>query len=122
MIKLLADENISSETVEFLRQRGLDVKDVYEAGLQGHTDEEIIQSAAAENRVILTFDLDFGEMYYFREKPVFGVIVLRIEPQIPNDVNRVLEEFLFKSGIELGEYKDALIVVGRQKFRIRQRS
>ena len=121
MIKFLADENISPKTVKFLRERGWDVKDIYEVGLQGCTDEEVIRFAAAQERLILTFDLDFAQMYYFRGNPVFGAIVLRVEPQVPADVNAVLEKFLSNSKVNLEEYANALIVVDRKKFRIRQR-
>ena len=119
-MKFFADENVASETVEFLRQRGWDVVDVYEAGLRGGPDEEIVRYAAKEKRMILTHDLDFGEMHYFRKEPVFGVLVLRIEPQIPTDVNRILGEFLDEVGEDIQGYADTLIIVEKKRFRIRQ--
>lgn len=120
-MKFLADKNIASETVEFLRQRGWDVTDIYQAGLRGVEDEKIVHYAAGERRTILTHDLDFGEMYYFRKEPVFGVLVLRIEPQIPDEVNRILIDFLDSVGEEIDSYADSLIIVERNRYRIRRR-
>ncbi len=120
-MKFLADENISTETIEFLKQRGFDIKDAYESGLQGCPDEEIVSFASREKRIILTFDLDFGEIYYFREKPMFGAIVLRVEPQIPAEVNNVIEKFLSHPEVNLDESADTLIILDKEKFRIRRR-
>ena len=120
-MKFFADENIAADTIEFLKKRGLDVTDVYQAGLRGARDDEIVRFAAGENRMILTHDLDFAEMYYFRKEPAFGVVVLRIEPQIPADVNEVLRQFLDDVGDEIDSYADSLVIVERKRYRVRRR-
>lgn len=120
-MKFLVDENISSSTAAFLVEKGHDVLELSGSELQGISDQKIIELAAKEKRVILTHDLDFGEMYYFREKPVFGIIVLRIEPQTPEEVNRVLASFLSETEEKLDDLSDALIVVEKSKYRIRKR-
>ena len=48
-----------------LRKLGYDVKDVAEAGLKGCEDDEVINLAVRENRMIITHDLGFGSIYYF---------------------------------------------------------
>jgi predicted nuclease of predicted toxin-antitoxin system len=61
-MQFLADAGISRKTVAFLRLRGHDAVHVRELLLQRATDSELVDKARAESRVLLTFDLDFGEI------------------------------------------------------------
>ena len=47
MIRLLADENIPPNVVRFLRDRGIEVKEVGVAGSAGATDDEIMSEEAS---------------------------------------------------------------------------
>lgn len=65
---LLADENIQSEVVQWLRARGHDV--VYVAESRRQTpDPMFLELARAEGRTILADDLDFGELVFRRTQP-----------------------------------------------------
>jgi predicted nuclease of predicted toxin-antitoxin system len=59
-MRFLADAGISPKTVEFLRSRGHDAVHVRERALQRASDRELVRLAQAEQRVFVTFDLDFG--------------------------------------------------------------
>ncbi len=59
--KYLADENISLEEVEVLREEGVDVKSVYEFGCRGKPDSFILSLARKKRRFILTRDKDFWD-------------------------------------------------------------
>jgi predicted nuclease of predicted toxin-antitoxin system len=61
LTKILADENIPIEAVKLLQSKGVDLVSVTEF-LQGFSDLEVLELANRENRAILTFDKDFGEM------------------------------------------------------------
>ena len=61
-MRFLADMGVSLRVVEWLRRRGDDVVHLREQGLQRMPDGEIFAKATAEGRVVLTFDLDFGEI------------------------------------------------------------
>jgi len=61
-MRFLADAGISPKTVDFLRQRGHDAAHVRELLLQRVADRELIGKARAQARILLTFDLDFGEI------------------------------------------------------------
>jgi predicted nuclease of predicted toxin-antitoxin system len=63
MMKLLADENFPSKSVDLLRARGYDVLWILESH-QGIPDSEIIKLSNLENRVILTFDRDLGRLIF----------------------------------------------------------
>ena len=55
--KLLANENIPLGSVQALRKNGYDVISISERSL-GISDENVLQLASTENRVIVTFDRD----------------------------------------------------------------
>ena len=78
-MRLLADENVPRTTVEVLRYSGYDLLWIREHR-RGMADEEIVRLSISEDRVILTFDKDFGELVYrLRMKNTPGVILVRIQ-------------------------------------------
>src|SRR3989338_3636921 len=104
--KLLADLNISVKTVQFLLSHGYDIKRIDKSV---HTDEEVVALAKMENRVIVTFDNDFGRIYYFYHKKKFSVIVLRLDDQTADFVNGVLKAFLRST--KCHKVKNSLIIL-----------
>ena len=61
-MRFLADMGVSGRVVSWLREQGHDAIHLRDEGLQRLPDREIFGKAVAEDRVILTFDLDFGEI------------------------------------------------------------
>jgi hypothetical protein len=59
VIKFYTDEQISRAVIRGLRRHGIDVLSAPEAGMMGATDEEHLDKARAEGRVIVTHDTDF---------------------------------------------------------------
>ncbi len=45
---------------------------------QGIDDEQVMQVANDENRVLLTQDKDFGELVYRFNKAHFGIVLIRL--------------------------------------------
>lgn len=88
-MRILANENFPGEAVQALRDRGHDVAWV-RADSPGSSDEAVIQRAAAEARLLITFDKDFGEMA-FRSglSSPSGVILFRISQDSPSHIARV---------------------------------
>ncbi len=62
-IRFYADEHVAKAVVRGLRQRGVDVLTVSEAGTLSVSDEEHVQRARAEGRVIFTQDDDFLRLH-----------------------------------------------------------
>lgn len=118
MLKLLLNANLSPETVQFLRKElDLDVECLLEENLGSLPDEEVVEIAKDEGRVIVTFDLDFGQIYHFREPERVGVIVLRLRNQTVEVVNRRLKEF-FSDFKDLELLPSSLVVVDETRYRI----
>lgn len=116
-MRLLADENIPLETVRALRSAGHDVYSATESS-PGAPDVSHIERAIKEDRLILTFDRDFGELAVRKSpRPRAGVLLLRLTPQNPEEVTRLLVGLLARPDLT---WRDHLSVV--DGLHIRQRS
>lgn len=93
MTKLLADENIPRKTVEILKKEGLDIASVSESS-PGLSDRAVIEQANRENRIIITFDKDFGELIFRERQKVKGLILLRIAPSSPEHIAERIQHTL----------------------------
>ena len=62
-IKFHLDENVSNAIAQGLRRRGIDVTTTPEVGLMAASDEEQIEFALKEERVIFTQDDDFLRLH-----------------------------------------------------------
>jgi len=75
-VKFKLDENIGRRGLELLKASGHDVMTVWDQGLRGVTDEELFQICAAEGRVLVTLDRDFGQITRFPPEKSAGIVVL----------------------------------------------
>lgn len=92
--KLLTDENIHRDVVQFLRDRGFDALDVAEEGLFGTTDVELLRRAVSQDRVVITHDRDFGTLAILAHEPVVGIVYLRPGHIDPNFTIETIEAVL----------------------------
>lgn len=84
-MRLLAHENFPAVAVNALRARGHDVAWIREDS-PGITDGEVISRPVGDNRVLVTFDKDFGELVFRVGVPAqCGVVLFRILPTSPTD-------------------------------------
>lgn len=111
--RLLADLNISIKTVEFLISLGIDIKRIDKSLSK---DQDVIELAQKENRIIITFDKDFGEIYYFHKEKSITVIVLSVEDQTAEAVNLLLDRFF--SLISDAKITNKLIILYEHRYRI----
>lgn len=85
-MRLLANENFPARAVAALRDAGHDVVWI-RTDAPGSVDEVILQRAQTEDRILLTFDKDFGELAFRHALPASsGVILFRISPYSPEHV------------------------------------
>jgi predicted nuclease of predicted toxin-antitoxin system len=77
-MRILADTNLSEPTVAALRNAGHDVVWMYEDD-RWMVDPSILAFAVRENRLLITFDTDFGELTFRERLPAScGVVLFRI--------------------------------------------
>jgi len=117
MLRLLLNANLSPETAKFLRDLGFDVKSLLEEDLGAVSDEKVVKLAKKERRLIITFDLDFGEIYHFREEEKVGIIVLRLKDQTVESVNEALKEFFEDFKERWSEIERNLVVIEEGRYR-----
>ena len=84
-MRLLADENVPARLVVALRAAGWDLVWVREDA-PGASDEKILEWAQLDQRVVLTFDKDFGDLAYEARLPAeAGVILVRLQTLLDED-------------------------------------
>lgn len=116
-MKILANENFPKASVIYLRKAGYDVLSISELH-GGIRDEEVIELAIKEERIIVTFDRDYGELVFKKGfKPSKGIVYLRLDNFFPEDPGALIHS-LFES--DKFNFFNALTVV--DKNFIRQRS
>jgi len=96
-VKLLANENFPLPAILLLRNLGYDISSIGE-DYPGVSDEYVMKVAETEQRVIITFDRDYGELIYKHNyKPQKGVVYLRLEKYAPEEpgfiVHKLFEEY-----------------------------
>jgi predicted nuclease of predicted toxin-antitoxin system len=100
MSRFSANENIPLATVFRLRKEGFDISSV---GLDAPsiTDREVMKIAIDENRTIITFDRDYGELIYkYGFRPRAGVIFLRMQNYQPEEPAELLLKLLNNPNLE----------------------
>ena len=116
----MTDENIYSSTVTMLRGQGHDVKDIKEIRLYGESDENIISLAQRENRILVTLDQDFSNIIAYPPEKHPGIIVLKVHPPSISQTTYLLKRVITRVTEE--EIKETLVVIDKNKFRIRRSS
>ena len=111
-MKILADENIPLKIIELLERDKFDVK----RAIKGSNDNEIADVANSENRIIITFDRDFGNILLFPPEQYSGIVFVRIRPPLINTVFSALSH-LFRL-VKSEEFKGKLFVLSVHGFRV----
>ena len=115
-MKLLANENIPMGMVRRLRDMGHDVLAVGETS-PGIADAVVLDLACRQQRTLLTFDRDYGELIYLKRLPVpGGVIYLRFTPTSPEDAVQQVALLLTDEGKQVQGY---FVVMDRDSYRRR---
>ena len=80
-MNFVADESVDGPTVARLRQDGHRVTYIAEV-MPGSADTDVLERAEVEQAVLLTEDLDFGELVMRQRRRVPGVVLIRL-PALP---------------------------------------
>jgi predicted nuclease of predicted toxin-antitoxin system len=112
-LKFSADENVPLKAVKALREENFDITSITEIK-PGITDEEVSKIALLENRILITFDKDFGKILFVEGLSVSGLVLLRFPPKNVEYITRVLKNVLSK---EIKFY-GRLVIVFEDKLRI----
>jgi predicted nuclease of predicted toxin-antitoxin system len=75
-MNFVADESCARPVIQALREAGHEVVAIAEIA-RGATDDQVLERALKEKRVLITEDRDFGELVYARGRSSAGVILVR---------------------------------------------
>lgn len=115
-MRFLADEDFPLASVRILRRAGHDTAAVAERA-RGAADDDVLDLAFRERRILLTFDRDFGRHALQGLHGGYeGIVVFRLPPARPQDPALILQALLARGDLIL---ERRLTIVDRR--RIRQR-
>ncbi len=116
-MRFLSDMGISPKTVTFLQNLGYDAIHLHEMGLDKLPDSDILEKSVNEGRILLTHDLDFGELLSRSGAKMPSVIIFRLRNMSPTQVNLYLQEIITKHRDLLQQ--GAIISVTEGQIRVR---
>ncbi|HEY7328548.1 MAG TPA: DUF5615 family PIN-like protein [Gemmataceae bacterium] len=116
-MRFLADMGVSQQVVEWLRNHGHDAVHLRDEGLQRLPNGEIFQKARHEQRIVLTFDLDFGEIVAASAGQIVSVVLFRLRNTRTDFVTRRREAVLNQSSADLSQGAIVIVEDGRHRVR-----
>ncbi len=116
-LKFIVDESTGTAVVELLRRSGYDAVAVSEIMPQAK-DDDILNKAVNENRILITNDKDFGELIYRSGRDHAGVILLRLHDEHQENRVRVMVTLLERYPDRL---TDNFTVATEKRIRVRSR-
>ena len=116
-MKFLVDMPLSPAVARWLEQKGHDAVHAYNIGLSCASDDEVIDKARREGRVVVTADLDFPRLLALSGAKRPGLILFRggdhSEKQIVELMGKVM------AAIPDHEFSSSIIVVDKKRIRRR---
>lgn len=116
-MRFLVDMPLSPKLAAWLSANGHDAIHASQAGLSQATDEDILQHAAAEQRIIVTADLDFPRLLALLHYRGAGLVLFRSgewsEAECVDRLSRVLHLVPDQA------FSDSVIVIERHRIRRR---
>ncbi|MDZ7615763.1 MAG: DUF5615 family PIN-like protein [Patescibacteria group bacterium] len=117
-MRFLADMGVSLRVVDWLRTGGHDAVHLRELGLQTMPNGDIFDKAASEQRIVLTFDLDFAEILAASGGQLVSVVLFRLRNTRAAFVIQRLTTVLAHTSGEL--LQGAIVVVEDGRHRVRK--
>lgn len=84
-MRFLVDANMSPRFAERLRAAGHDAIAVRDLGLADASDDDILERALEDNRVIISHDTDFGALLAFRRISAPSFLLIRSSDSLTPD-------------------------------------
>ncbi len=117
-MKIKLDENVTVAAKAPLRAAGHQVDTVSDEGLTGTPDPALLDVCRREQRLLITFDVGFGDLRAYPPQDHAGIIVLRLRDQQPSVVLDVLHRLVAQH--DLSSFSGALAIAGEDRVRIRR--
>jgi predicted nuclease of predicted toxin-antitoxin system len=112
-LKLYLDQMLRLDVGEALRREGYDVVRASEVGQARSDDQQILEKAISEDRVLVTLDEHFGDWVILPLKNHPGVIRLKVNPTTSNNILELLLPFLRLH--EPVQFRDHLVILSEKR-------
>jgi len=119
-MKIKLDENMPISLAFVLRSAGHDVTTVPEQNLSGEGDPLVLETATKEGRLLMTFDVDFGDVRAYPVRSHAGVVVFRLHDQRWAVLKETAERLLTSGLLERLEH--GIAIVNENRIRVRSKS
>ena len=111
--KLYLDQMFRVEVAQSLREQGYDVIRASETGHARADDQQILQKAIDENRILITLDEHFGDWVILPLSRHPGVIRIKVHPTTSGNVLKILAPFLSLYSQE--QFRDYLVILSEKR-------
>jgi predicted nuclease of predicted toxin-antitoxin system len=78
-VKFKLDENLPTDLVPDIQALGHDVDTVFDEGLNGEPDPEVLDGASKDSRILLTLDKGFANLVIYPINTHSGIVLFRPE-------------------------------------------
>jgi predicted nuclease of predicted toxin-antitoxin system len=119
VLRFRIDENVPVDAATMLRSAQYDCDTVYDERLAGASDSDVASACQAEERVLITLDLDFSDVRAYAPGTHSGIIVLRPRSADRDHTLALLRRVLALLGTE--PLAGALWIVDCERVRVRAR-
>lgn len=117
-MKLKLDENLSRHLKQRVSAFGHDVTSSADEGLLSKPDVTVAAAANNEQRMLLTLDLEFGDLRKYPPGTHPGIVLFRPRSFGPLAVNQFIEGFVRDAELEL--LAGCVVVVEPSRVRVRR--
>jgi len=118
-VKIKLDENLPRALEDLLLASGHDVTTVPQEALSGSSDPRVLGAATREDRLLMTFDMDFADIRQYPIGSHAGIVVFRPRDQRWSALEQPARQ-LVASGI-LATLGRGLAIVDESRVRIRSK-
>jgi predicted nuclease of predicted toxin-antitoxin system len=116
-VKFKTDENLPVEVASLLRESGHDALTVIDQQMAGHPDGDLAAVCRAEQRALVTLDLDFADSRAYPPDQYCGLIVLRPRVQTISMLQHLTKQMV--QLLDTQPLVGYLWIVEEQRVRIR---
>jgi len=115
-MKIKLDQNLSIHLREALAELDHDVDTVFDEGLSGVDDLNVLQAAILQHRILFTLDTDFPNLKTFPPGTHSGIVVFRPPRQGALTLAKFVKAFVLSS--DLRRHHKFTTIVERTRVRV----
>ena len=118
-MKFVLDENIPLSLINFLKSNNHQVIHIRETALKGSSDKKIAEFTKKQKAILITKDLEFGNIHLHKKGSHYGLIIIRLPYYFT--AKRIIDNLskLFEN-LDLNELVDSIMILELGKYRIRK--